>query len=1187
VEAYLQQLPALRKNPEAVLDLIYNEMVLRHHLGEAPSLEEYLQRFPEYDEPLRRQFSVYRALAGGMFLEGLSWSGPETGRLTTATPPPAAVDAPYPHVAGYRILGVLGRGGMGLVYKAEQLGLKRIVALKMILAGGHAGAEQLARFRAEAEAIARLRHPNIVQVYEVGEQDGLPFFSLEYVEGGSLDKHLGTTPKAPHQAADLIETLARAVQAAHERGVIHRDLKPANVLLGTDGTPKVTDFGLAKRLDEAGQTEEGAVMGTPAYMAPEQALGQLGHIGPATDVYALGVIFYQMLTGRPPFQAGSTLDTLQLVIFEEPVPPRRLQPKVPRDLETICLKCLQKSTRRRYTSALDLAEDLRRFRDHEPIRARPIGVLERGIKWARRHPTAATLAVSGSAACLALLAGAALWYHGRTQAEVNQARADTAEARAGQREAEERERLLRKHDQVRQCLLAGQEAQAQENVAEARVQVEQARTLLRDEPGLTDMQDRVDRLAAEVERREVVRRNYDHLFTGRDEALFYLNRQVFTGLDQADSLAKARAAAEAALRPFRLSADSGQPFVVDELYSPGQKTKLTQGCFEVLLILAEATARVLPGQAEDEQRDRAQKALRILERADPLVPGTRIVHRLRGRYLRRLGDEAHARRERDLAAAEGPATPLDLFLTGYDDLEQGRVQEAARHFDLALRERGDLFWAHFFRALAYQKLQQPAEARASLTFCISQQPSFLWGHLLRGFLHGEMAERAAAEEERLRQALAAGTANPDLQARRDRAAREKQAAFDAADADLDRAEQLPPQDATGYVLLIHRGVLRLRQQRYPEAVNLLQQAARLRPGQHYAYVNLAEAYRHQGQLDQALAQLKKAIDLAQARLSSSDLAALYRTLARLHLERRDLEAALHAWQETLARDEEAARTGPGPTATFDLAADHLEQARLLYRGRQYAEAVEQCDEALRLRRDLVVAEGLRGLALVQLQKYRDAVIALDRYVEKGLPSSSVFQARAQAHLALNEYPAAVQDYSRALDRQPADPELLAARGWAYLANDEPRMALPDFQQVIQLVPGNADARNGRGYARVRLAHSAGALEQAVADAEEARQRAPSDARVLFHAARIYAQAVARLDADASRALETRSRYQDRAVSLLGSALAQTPRASQATFWREQIARDPMLAGLRASPAYRRLALEYGTPGATDTHVGRP
>jgi serine/threonine protein kinase/tetratricopeptide (TPR) repeat protein len=308
---------------------------------------------------------------------------------------PAGLDV----LSGYEILGVLGRGGMGVVYKARQLGLNRIVALKMILHGSHASVEEVVRFKIEAEAVAALHHPNIVQIHEIGDRGGRPFFSLEYVEGGSLQQRLDGNPLPSRTAAALIEKLARAMDHAHRRGIVHRDLKPGNILLVESletpleaCTPRITDFGLAKILeDDQAQTGTGATLGTPAYMAPEQAAGKTREVGPAADTYALGAILYDLLTGRPPFKGNTVLDTLHMVQQAEPVPPRRLQPRCPLDLQTICLKCLEKDPARRYGSAGELADDLGRFLEGRPIEARPTTWRERAWKWARRRPTVAAL----------------------------------------------------------------------------------------------------------------------------------------------------------------------------------------------------------------------------------------------------------------------------------------------------------------------------------------------------------------------------------------------------------------------------------------------------------------------------------------------------------------------------------------------------------------------------------------------------------------------------------------------------------------------------------------------------------------------------------------------------------------------------------------------------------------------------
>jgi tetratricopeptide (TPR) repeat protein len=339
---------------------------------------------------------------------------------------PVAVDVP-----GFVILGECGRGGMGVVCLAEQAGLGRRVAIKFLrpeLAGAEA---QRARFRGEARALARLQHPNIVQVFDSGEHAGRFYIVEEYVRGGSLDQSMARKPLGARAAAEMVVTLARAVQHAHEKHVVHRDLKPANVLLDDDGCPKISDFGLAKQLDHnglSGQTESGTILGSPSYMAPEQIIGRKGRVGPPADLYALGAILYEMLTGRPPFLAASLYETLALVRTVDCVPPSRLQPGLPRDLETVCVKCLAKDPSRRYPTALALADDLERFLQGRPILARPAPAGERFVKWVRRRPaTAAGFGVACLAAAALLIGGVTyevLLQSALERAQANERRAD-------------------------------------------------------------------------------------------------------------------------------------------------------------------------------------------------------------------------------------------------------------------------------------------------------------------------------------------------------------------------------------------------------------------------------------------------------------------------------------------------------------------------------------------------------------------------------------------------------------------------------------------------------------------------------------------------------------------------------------------------------------------------------------------
>jgi eukaryotic-like serine/threonine-protein kinase len=463
VEAYLSSNLQLRADEKLVLDLIYSEYCLREERGESPTCEEYCTRFPQFATRLVSLFELHKAVdqsqtrefASGLSVEEFSHAQPRRSQDEAASRSGIRSESPIlPAIHGYEILEELSRGGMGVVYKARQVSLNRLVALKMILAGPYASAEDLARFRGEAEAAARLQHPHIVQIFEIGEHLGRPYFALEFVEGGNLSARLAGTPLAITDAAALSETLARAVHYAHERGVLHRDLKPANVLLrplatgareqdstlddqdstATDAkparrgrlswrdrlrsnaqlvpidamtspfVPKITDWGLAKQLDaDQGRTHSGAIMGTPSYMAPEQAAGQSRNVGAAADIYSLGAILYEMLTGRPPFRAATVWQTLQQTQSEEPVPPGQLQPGLPRDLETICLKCLEKEPAKRYSMAAALADDLRRFLGGEPIAARPINVTERAWRWAGRKPLLASLYAAIAALVLAVV----------------------------------------------------------------------------------------------------------------------------------------------------------------------------------------------------------------------------------------------------------------------------------------------------------------------------------------------------------------------------------------------------------------------------------------------------------------------------------------------------------------------------------------------------------------------------------------------------------------------------------------------------------------------------------------------------------------------------------------------------------------------------------------------------------------
>jgi eukaryotic-like serine/threonine-protein kinase len=390
---------------DRVDDTVLDE--LGEHLNHCASCQQILEELSDdtrWRRELRREvWSLVKGAEPGHVVDPL---GVTAGASSAANERTARA---VPTVPGYEITHELGRGGMGVVYHARHIRLNRSCALKMILAGAHAGPGDVARFVTEAEAIARLEHPSIVQIRHIGDADGLPFLELEYLAGGSLDGQLDGTPWPSSRAARLAEQVALAIALAHRQGIVHRDLKPSNVLLAADGTPKVGDFGLAKMLEgQSALTRSESVMGSPSYMAPEQAQGRAKEAGPAVDVYAVGAILYELLTGRPPFRGTTTLETLEQVQTAEPVPPSRLVPGVPRDVETICLKCLQKEPGKRYESSQALAEDLRRFLDGRPILGRRTSGVERAWRWCRRNRFVAGMTAIAAAALFSLAVGATI-----------------------------------------------------------------------------------------------------------------------------------------------------------------------------------------------------------------------------------------------------------------------------------------------------------------------------------------------------------------------------------------------------------------------------------------------------------------------------------------------------------------------------------------------------------------------------------------------------------------------------------------------------------------------------------------------------------------------------------------------------------------------------------------------------------
>ena len=410
VSDVLSQAPWLSENSDAMLDLIYGEVLLREDAGERPVEAEYLHQFPSLAEQIRRQFQVHRALMLDLQIDREIETA-DYGQTVSMHSRPLAREAsslsdltrttPFPQIPDFQILGVAGRGGNGTAYRALDQKLNRIVAIKLMDHGHSLDSTRATQLRREAEASAALQHPNIVPVYQVSELSGAPFIVMEFIHGGSLAERLQKGPLPVREAVELARQVADAIASAHEKSLVHRDLKPGNILLDHDKTPRVCDFGLARRLN----TDEtlhltGDIVGTPAYMPPEQARGE--HVDVRADVYALGAVLYETLTGRPPFQAATPWEILHQVPTTDVVPLRQLNPGLPRDLETICAKCLEKNAGKRYLSAKEVQEELTRFQRGEPIQARPIGRPARFLKCIRRNPLIAAMVSTAAVALIAV-----------------------------------------------------------------------------------------------------------------------------------------------------------------------------------------------------------------------------------------------------------------------------------------------------------------------------------------------------------------------------------------------------------------------------------------------------------------------------------------------------------------------------------------------------------------------------------------------------------------------------------------------------------------------------------------------------------------------------------------------------------------------------------------------------------------
>jgi tetratricopeptide (TPR) repeat protein len=968
----------------------------------------------------------------------------------------------------------------------------------------------------------------------VGEHEGQPYFSMKLIEGSNLAQHLDDFLQDQRAAARLLLAVAQAVHHAHQRGILHRDLKPANILLDQSGQPHVTDFGLAKRVScKSGVTQSGAIVGTPSYMAPEQASGKKD-LTTAADVYSLGAILYALLTGQPPFRADSPLETLRQVREEEPLRPRLLNPRVERDLETICLKCLEKEPSQRYPSPEALATDLQCLLRNEPIHARPASFWEPGRRWVRRRPAAAALMAVSAAAIIGLATAGLLYQEQRAQ--------------FAEQELHQRRRADALRGGVQKLILQGQGALAEQRWEDARFHLASARRISESDPALADLAAYIDELRKENDERlrrqaalAQAREKFKQFMELRGRALFH--GTLFTGVDLPTSMHASRDAAQAALN---LLDGTSASWTAELVLSEQQE--IASSSYELLLVLAEA-------KAQQETPPQLNEALRILDQARTRGPATRAYYQHRARYLEQAGDAAGARAAKEQAAALQPTRALDFFLLGYDFQRQGRLKEAIRSFDSALSREPGHYWARYFLAVCYLR-QGPSEARAArdnLTACLHQQHDFVWAYLLRGLAHGQLNE------------------------------------YQPAESDFEKVLARPPNEDARYAALVNRGLIRARQQQWNVAVADLRAATSLKPDYYQAYANLAHVHQQQHELDAAVRQAGQAITVAERllkrrQLEPTALALLYYNRACLHRERPDLPAALRDFDR-------AVQINPSP-------AMHSARGQLLYQLGKYAEAIVAQDAALSKDPAFRDAHRWRAEALLISGNWEKARDAFDRYLKPPRPVvaaaalGDIYGARGLTRAKCRDYRGAIEDYTTSLTLKP-DSATHANRGWVYLVREAHQLASDDFEAAIRLNRDNADAYNGRANVHVQLGRPHEAVEaaeeavrrqlgrahKAVETAEEAVRRQPSDSRICWTAARVVALAINKLDQAGQwtrQTLETRLLYQDRAVKLLSMALDRTSAEHRANFWHENIQSDrALLYALRDSVAFGRLAERYG------------
>ena len=1187
--------------------------------------------------------------------------------------PPSPLGGSEPRISDrYELMESFAKGGLGKIWRAHDVQIRREVALKELLPRARRQRDLLERFMAEAQITGQLEHPGIVPIYELGfQQNGAPFYAMKLVRGVTLGEAIRQCHRLPRGSGEQRLAFAKllrnfidvcnAVAYAHDHGVLHRDLKPSNVMLGDFGETIVLDWGLAKLFTMKGQdsvdseeeqdstfvslaefdefsetfiadlatnaelgdlesgvtgselhtspirssrervstnartdgseTVVGSIVGTAAYMPPEQAKGEVEQLDQRSDIYSLGAILFEILVNSPPVARGNITETIMRVIHGEIVSPRERDRSIAEELNAICMKALAYDRESRYTISLELAADVEAYLSDEPVSAYREPWHRRILRWMRRHRTLVTNTASASVIlALALTAwsitertrvarlrdqAAGLLANARTYEEKGDLQAsrdalskalasvatesslsDLRSSIDGQIQsvdrlvdAEESNRLLLLRREADEQYRAAQSANEAGDLPRAQTILAALTASIADEPKAADiglkareLMDAVEALISEQQVRQAARRRFEQFSRELDQARFYGSLFTAENIDQ--DMQEARLHATTALKLYGLDENS-QLDGPSEFLTHKEADNLRSDALEMMLILADAEKTLARHADVAEQRQAAMKALNWIAKAQNLGVESRVLLTRKAEYLATTGQGEKALAARLSAESTDPSTALDFFLLAEQQRKAQKFEEALRQYRQALRLDPDHFWAMNFMGLCHLQRLRASAAVASYTACISERPDFVWPYVTRAVAFAELEQ------------------------------------FDDAMADLARAIEIEP---TFYGIYINRGAVHLAQEDFDAAIADFQRARELRDDRAESYINLGEVYRQMADrirqrdgleasssvFEKSLEELTRAAELApynpKTLLMRADVAI---RLGDTVAAQRDLERAI-SLQPSERQTAECYRQ----IGLIHHREDRLKQALAAY---DKSLAASDADPNI---------YQLRGEVLLELRRPQEAIEEYTEYLQRGEPEAKVYRARGLAHAQVGAYNEALGDYTRALELEPS-PYMRTRRGWALLLQAA-ELALDDFEEAIADNPQNPDSYIGRGYAKVLMGDYTGA----VADAQEgliwARKQAASegaDTWPLFHnAASVFAQVVKRVQSDIKLTDDARQKtikqFTVRAIETIREAL-EVAGDRKRSLVLQTLKADEAFDSIRSFPEFQEAFPSAGAVSAPD------